>query len=95
MTCEVVSLSVELIRVKIDAFNNIIKNGSLVWQHLEKQTDEMQNNLTKRILAQSKMKNVIKNQYTQLVSNTNTDWQYCPVEQLIQQKNEYDRFVAE
>ena len=64
MTCEVVSLSVELIRVKIDAFNNIIKNGSLVWQHLEKQTDEMQNNLTKRILAQSKMKNVIKNQYT-------------------------------
>ena len=55
----------------------------------------MQNNLTKRILAQSKMKNVIKNQYTQLVSNTNTDWQYCPVEQLIQQKNEYDRFVAE
>ena len=41
MTCEVTSLTAELMRVKIDSFNNIIKTGSLVWQLVQKQTDEM------------------------------------------------------
>ena len=41
------------------------------------------------------MQTVIKTKFSSLVGNPSTTWQYCSVEKLIQQKAEYDKFVAE
>jgi len=49
-TCEVKSMSCELIRIKIDVVLKAIQGSSSVMSVLKKMVDEMQNNLTRRIL---------------------------------------------
>lgn len=42
-TCEVSSMNVELIRVKIDTFVNQTKARKEIWSNLSKYADDMQN----------------------------------------------------
>lgn len=41
------------------------------------------------------MKNVVSKKINALGPSKNTDWQYCPVNKLIQEKKMYDRFMEE
>mmetsp|Transcript_29225 Transcript_29225/g.38926 ORF Transcript_29225/g.38926 Transcript_29225/m.38926 type:complete len:88 (+) Transcript_29225:387-650(+) len=57
-------------------------------------SDEVQNNLTKRVMSLSKTRQVVAKKFNYLAGDKKTDWQYCPVDKLISQKEEYDKFMA-
>ena len=91
----ILSMKAQLVRIKIDTFLSAVKSNSHVWALLEKQTEDQQNQLAKRILSQNKMQEIIRTKFHSLVGNATADWQYCPVEKLLEQKAEYDRFMEE
>ena len=53
-------------------------------------SNEEINNLTVRVLNQTHMRQVVQDKFSNL-SSEKTDWQYCKVEKLIQEKEEYDK----
>lgn len=93
-SCEVVSMQAEMMRVRIDYFVKQICSNAQTMSVLEKMCEEVQNNLTKRVLNQSKIRKVVAKKFNFLAGEKNTEWQYCPVEKLIQQKEEYDKWVS-
>ena len=65
---------VELIRVKIETFINQTKQRKEIWSNLTRYADDMQNQMTKRILALNKMRKTVKTQFSALTGNSNTEW---------------------
>ena len=82
-SCEVVSMQAEMMRVRIDYFVKQICSNAQTMSVLEKMCEEVQNNLTKRVLNQSKIRKVVAKKFNFLAGEKNTEWQYCPVEKLI------------
>ena len=87
-------MQAEMMRVRIDYFVKQICSNAQTMSVLEKMCEEVQNNLTKRVLNQSKIRKVVAKKFNFLAGEKNTEWQYCPVEKLIQQKEEYDKWVS-
>ena len=69
--------------MKIDTFYNILKSNSNALASVEKMCDEWQDAMAKKILHVERTKTAIKSEFNQLMHNSNSEWQYCPVEQLI------------
>jgi len=94
-TCEVSSTSCELLRFRTDTFIKSVSGSSQTMAMLERMVEDYQNTLAKRIMLMRKVKGGIQSKFSALTGSQITDWQYCPVEQLIAQKQQYDRFVSE
>ena len=92
---EIVSQSADIIKIPTDQFVKIVQSNSHVMAKLRDHCDERIKSLSNRMGQQIKMKQHVSMKMNALGPSNNTEWQYCPVNKLIQEKAMYDRFMEE
>ena len=80
MTVEVVSMQVELIKVRSDAFVKSVQNNTKVWSFLEEFSEEIANKMARRILNLNKTKGDVHSKFNSLTGHTSNEWQIGPYE---------------